>query len=121
MDSPAAGSLAGIRVIDLTRVLGGPYCTQMLGDHGAEVIKIEPPGGDETRAWGPPYRDEDGAASYYVGVNRNKQNIALDLAKPAGREVLWRLLETADVMVENFKTGTLERWGLSSLAWLKPR
>jgi formyl-CoA transferase len=111
MTTTSAGALAGIRVIDLTRVLGGPYCTQLLGDHGAEVIKVEPPGGDETRGWGPPYR-EDGAASYFVGVNRNKQNIALDLTKPAGREVLWRLLDGADVMVENFKTGTLERWGL---------
>jgi crotonobetainyl-CoA:carnitine CoA-transferase CaiB-like acyl-CoA transferase len=104
-------SLAGLRVIDLTRVLGGPYCTQMLGDHGAEVIKLEPPQGDETRGWGPPFR-EDGAASYYVGVNRNKQNIALDLTKPQGREVLLRLLEDADILVENFKTGTLEKWGL---------
>jgi crotonobetainyl-CoA:carnitine CoA-transferase CaiB-like acyl-CoA transferase len=104
-------SLAGLRVIDLTRVLGGPYCTQILGDHGAEVIKLEPPQGDETRGWGPPFR-EDGAASYYVGVNRNKQNIALDLTKPKGREVLLRLLEDADILVENFKTGTLEKWGL---------
>jgi crotonobetainyl-CoA:carnitine CoA-transferase CaiB-like acyl-CoA transferase len=112
MTTPPAGALAGIRVIDLTRVLGGPYCTQMLGDHGADVIKLEPPGGDETRSWGPPFRVEDGAASYFVGVNRNKQNIALDLTKPRGREVLLRLLADADVLVENFKTGTLERWGL---------
>ena len=108
----STGSLAGIRVIDLTRVLGGPYCTQMLGDHGAEVIKLEPPSGDETRGWGPPFREEDGAASYFVGVNRNKQNIALDLTKPKGREVLLQLLDGADVLVENFKAGTLERWGL---------
>ena len=108
----STGSLAGIRVIDLTRVLGGPYCTQMLGDHGAEVIKLEPPAGDETRSWGPPFRAEDGAASYFIGVNRNKQNIALDLTKPRGREVLLRLLEDADVLVENFKSGTLERWGI---------
>jgi crotonobetainyl-CoA:carnitine CoA-transferase CaiB-like acyl-CoA transferase len=112
MTLPSAGALAGIRVIDLTRVLGGPYCTQMLGDHGAEVIKLEPPGGDETRGWGPPNRDEDGAAAYFVGVNRNKQNIALDLTKPRGRDVLLRLLEDADVLVENFKAGTLERWGI---------
>jgi crotonobetainyl-CoA:carnitine CoA-transferase CaiB-like acyl-CoA transferase len=112
MTTPSAGALAGIRVIDLTRVLGGPYCTQMLGDHGAEVIKLEPPAGDETRGWGPPFRAEDGAASYFVGVNRNKQNIALDLTKPRGREVLLRLLEDADVLVENFKAGTLERWGI---------
>ena len=112
MTTPPAGALAGIRVIDLTRVLGGPYCTQMLGDHGAEVIKLEPPSGDETRGWGPPFREEDGAASYFVGVNRNKQNIALDLTKPKGREVLLQLLDGADVLVENFKAGTLERWGL---------
>jgi crotonobetainyl-CoA:carnitine CoA-transferase CaiB-like acyl-CoA transferase len=112
MTTPPAGALAGIRVIDLTRVLGGPYCTQMLGDHGADVIKLEPPTGDETRGWGPPFRDEDGTAAYFVGVNRNKQNIALDLAKPAGRAVLLRLLEDADVLVENFKAGTLERWGI---------
>src|SRR6202046_4217173 len=120
MTLPSAGALAGTRVIDLTRVLGGPYCTQMLGDHGAEVIKLEPPSGDETRGWGPPFRAEDGAASYFVGVNRNKQNIALDLTKPRGREVLLRLLEDADVLVENFKAGTLERWGIG-YATLKER
>lgn len=104
------GALNGIRVIDLSRVLGGPYCTQILGDHGAEVIKIEPPQGDETRDWGPPFRDD--AASYYVGVNRNKRALALDLARPAGRTVLLRLLEGADVLIHNFKSGTMERWGL---------
>jgi formyl-CoA transferase len=112
MTETAAGALAGLRVIDLTRVLGGPYCTQMLADHGAEVIKLEPPSGDETRSWGPPWRDEDGSAAYYVGVNRNKQNIALDLSQERGRFVLLRLLEDADILVENFKAGTLERWGL---------
>lgn len=105
-----AGALDGICVVDLTRVLGGPYCTQILGDHDADVIKVEPPQGDETRGWGPPF--QDGTASYYVGINRNKRGIALDLAKPQGREVLFRLLVGADVLVENFKTGTLERWGL---------
>jgi len=74
------GALAGIKVIDLTRVLGGPYCTQMLADHGAEVIKIEPPQGDETRTWGPPFQGD--AASYFIGVNRNKRGVALDLTKP---------------------------------------
>jgi crotonobetainyl-CoA:carnitine CoA-transferase CaiB-like acyl-CoA transferase len=107
---PSPGALAGIKVIDLSRVLGGPYCTQMLGDHGADVIKVEPPQGDETRQWGPPFRGD--AASYYIGINRNKRGIALDLAKPGGREVLFRLLATADVLIENFKTGTLERWGM---------
>jgi crotonobetainyl-CoA:carnitine CoA-transferase CaiB-like acyl-CoA transferase len=106
----SSGALAGLKVIDLSRVLGGPYCTQMLGDHGADVIKVEPPQGDETRGWGPPFQGD--AASYFIGVNRNKRGIALDLAKPDGRAVLFRLLETADVLVENFKTGTLERWGM---------
>ena len=104
------GALAGIRVIDLSRVLGGPYCGQILGDHGAEVLKIEPPQGDDTRAWGPPF--QDGVASYYLGLNRNKLGSRLDLTTPAGREVLLGLLEGADVLIENFKTGTLEKWGL---------
>jgi crotonobetainyl-CoA:carnitine CoA-transferase CaiB-like acyl-CoA transferase len=114
-----AGALAGLKVIDLSRVLGGPFCTQMLGDHGADVIKVEPPQGDETRGWGPPFLD--GTASYYIGANRNKRGIALDLTKPEGCEVLFRLLEGADVLVENFKTGTLERWGLGYDAVLKQR
>ncbi len=116
-DSGAA--LAGIKVIDLTRVLGGPLCTQMLGDHGAEVVKIEPPQGDETRGWGPPFRGE--TASYFIGVNRNKRAAAVDLSRPEGREILLRLLKTADVLVENFKTGTLERWGIGYDQFLKDR
>ncbi|HTW27984.1 MAG TPA: CaiB/BaiF CoA-transferase family protein [Acetobacteraceae bacterium] len=118
------GALAGLRVIDLTRVLGGPYCTMILADHGAEVIKIEPPQGDETRDWGPPFRAEDGArgdASYFLGVNRSKRGMALDLALPEGRSVLLRLLERADVLVENFKPGTMERWGLGYEEALAPR
>src|SRR5690349_21296097 len=83
----------------------------VLSDHGAEVIKLEPPQGDETREWGPPF-DEAGDASYYLGINRNKKGVGLDLSKPAGREVLLRLLEGADVLVENFKPGSMERWGL---------
>jgi formyl-CoA transferase len=118
-DNQSPGALAGIRVIDLTRVLGGPYCTQMLADHGADVIKIEPPGGDEVRDWGPPFRD--GTASYYVGVNRNKRPMALDLTKPRGREVLCKLLETADVLIENQKAGTMARWGLGYEETLKQR
>ncbi|MBP0494516.1 CaiB/BaiF CoA transferase family protein [Pararoseomonas indoligenes] len=106
----SAGALAGIRVIDLTRVLGGPYCTMILSDHGAEVIKIEPPQGDEVRAWGPPF--QDGIASYFLGVNRNKRSIALDLSKPEGREVLLRLLDGADVLIENYKPGSMEKWGI---------
>ena len=105
------GALDGLKVIDLSRVLGGPYCGQMLADHGAEVIKIEPPQGDETRLWGPPF-DAEGISAYFAGINRNKRKIALDLSKPAGRDVLLRLLGETDVLVENFKTGTMEKWGL---------
>jgi formyl-CoA transferase len=113
--APGAGALAGLKVIDLSRVLGGPYCTMILADHGAEVLKIEPPQGDETRQWGPPFAERaDGSrdASYYLGVNRNKRALSLDLAEPEGRAVLLRLLQDADVLVENFKTGTMEKWGL---------
>ena len=88
--SPLLGSLADVRVIDLTRVLGGPYCTQLLGDHGAEIIKIEPPGGDETRGWGPPFKD--GLSAYFSGVNRNK--IAWTLSdRSEGQQIVCRLLE----------------------------
>jgi crotonobetainyl-CoA:carnitine CoA-transferase CaiB-like acyl-CoA transferase len=104
------GALAGIRVVDLSRILGGPYCGQILGDHGADVLKIEPPQGDDTRAWGPPFKD--GVASYYLGLNRNKRLMRLDLATEADRAVLLGLLAEADVLVENFKTGTLEKWGI---------
>jgi crotonobetainyl-CoA:carnitine CoA-transferase CaiB-like acyl-CoA transferase len=106
----ATGALAGIRVIDLSRILGGPYCGQVLGDHGADVLKIEPPQGDDTRAWGPPFIA--GVASYYMGLNRNKTGMRLDLASEAGRGMLLGLLEGADVLIENFKTGTMEKWGL---------
>ena len=104
------GALAGLKVIDLTRVLGGPYCTMILSDHGAEVIKIEPPQGDEVRDWGPPFHDDD--ASYFIGINRNKRSIGLDIGKPQGRDVLMRLLDGADVLVENFKPGAMEKWSL---------
>ncbi|MDH3688132.1 MAG: CoA transferase [Gammaproteobacteria bacterium] len=105
-----ASALADITVIDLTRVLGGPYCTQIFGDHGANIIKVEPPQGDETRDWGPPFQDGD--ASYYTGVNRNKRSIGLDLSGDRGRDVLLRLLQGADVLIENYKPGTMEKWGL---------
>lgn len=105
------GALEGLKVIDLSRVLGGPYCGQMLADHGADVIKIEPPQGDETRTWGPPF-DAEGISAYFAGINRNKRTIALDLSKPEGREVLMKLLGTADVLIDNFKTGTMEKWGI---------
>ncbi|RED11396.1 CaiB/BaiF CoA transferase family protein [Pontivivens insulae] len=106
------GALDGVKVIDLTRVLGGPFCTQWLGDHGADVIKIEPPQGDETRHWGPPFEEQTGAASYFIGVNRNKRGMALDLRQQAGRDVLLRLLADADILIENFKPGGMEKWGL---------
>ena len=111
IEANSAGALAGIKVIDLARVLAGPYATMILSDHGAEVIKIEPPSGDETRGWGPPFDDAEDA-SYFLGVNRNKKLLALDLARPEGQAVLLRLLEGADVLTENFKTGTMEKWGL---------
>jgi formyl-CoA transferase len=113
------GALDGLRVIDLTRVLGGPYCTMILADHGADVIKIEPPQGDEVRDWGPPFLDRaDGSrdASYFLGVNRNKRALGLDIGTPDGRAVLLRLLAEADVLVENFKPGSMEKWGLGYAA-----
>ena len=113
-------ALAGLRVIDLSRVLAGPLCTQMLADHGADVIKVEPPSGDETRTLGPPFND-DGDAAYFTAVNRGKRGIALNLAAPQGRETLLRLLEGADVLVENFIPGTMQRWGLDFEDELKPR
>ena len=108
----SSGAMTGLRVIDLTRVLGGPYCTQILADHGADVIKVEPPAGDEVRDWGPPFHEED--AAYFVGINRNKRSIGLDLASEGGRAVLLKMLETADVLIENFKPGTLEKWGIGN-------
>src|SRR5258708_35421332 len=119
MTKANTGGEDGKKVIDLWGLPGGPYGTQMLGDHGAEVIKVEPPQGDETRSWGPPFQGD--AASYFIGVNRNKRGIVLDLSKPQGREVLFRLVETADVLVENFKTGTLEKWGIGYEDVLKTR
>lgn len=113
----APGALSSLKVIDASRVLGGPYAGQILADHGADVIKVEPPQGDETRGWGPPFLD--GTASYFLGLNRNKRGIALDMSQPAGLDLLLRLLQDADVFIENFKSGTLERWGLSSEALLE--
>jgi crotonobetainyl-CoA:carnitine CoA-transferase CaiB-like acyl-CoA transferase len=111
MTTPAnTGALAGIRVLDISRILGGPYCGQILGDHGADVLKVEPPQGDDTRTWGPPFRD--GVASYYHGLNRNKRTMTLDLGSDEGRAALLALVAEADVLIENFKTGTMERWGI---------
>ena len=108
--NPTHGALAGCRVVDLSRVLGGPFCTQILGDHGADVIKLEPPTGDETRQWGPPF--EAGIASYFIGVNRNKTGLSIDLAVHAGQDFVRSLLKDADILIENFKPGTLEKWGM---------
>jgi crotonobetainyl-CoA:carnitine CoA-transferase CaiB-like acyl-CoA transferase len=105
--------LSGIRVVDLTRILAGPYATMILGDMGADVIKVEnPDGGDDTRGWGPPWVPQAGGASaYYTAVNRNKRSVALDLKSDAGREVLWVLIERADVVASNFRPGVIERLG----------
>ncbi len=104
------GALDGIRVLDLTRALAGPYCTLMLGDHGADVIKVEMPGsGDETREWAPP--SVKGISAYYLSINRNKRSVTVDLKNPDGKRVLERLIEKCDVVVENFSPGTLARLG----------
>lgn len=120
--SPATphGALEGVRVVDLSRVLAGPLCTQMLADHGADVVKVEPPSGDETRTLGPPF-DDDGDAAYFTAVNRGKRGIALDLSKPEGRDALLALLDGADVLVENFIPGTMTRWGLGFEETLQQR
>ncbi|MBI5257438.1 MAG: CoA transferase [Burkholderiales bacterium] len=120
MDSALPGALAGLRVIDLSRVLAGPLCTQMLADQGADVIKVEPPAGDETRSLGPPF-NAAGDAAYFTAVNRGKRAIALDLAQPDGQATLLQLLQGADVLVENFLPGTMARWGLDFDTVLKPR
>ena len=112
--NPAAsvpGALDGVTVLDLTRVLSGPYCTMMLADMGARVIKIEQPGkGDDTRAWGPPF--QEGESSYFLSINRNKESVTLNLKHPDGRRILDALIARADVLVENFRPGTLDRMGL---------
>ncbi|MEV5384447.1 CoA transferase [Streptomyces sp. NPDC052721] len=106
----AGGALRGLTVLDLSRVLAGPYCAQMLGDHGARVIKVEPPEGDMTREWGPSGADR--ISAYYAGLNRNKEHISIDLGSTEGQELLLELAEGADVLVENFKAGTMDRWGI---------
>jgi glutaryl-CoA transferase len=111
------GPLAGIRVLDLTRILAGPLCTMMLGDMGADVIKVEPPEtGDDTRTWGPPFLASD--AVYFLGVNRNKRSLTLNMAVPAGQKILAGLIEKADVLIDNFKLGTLEKWSFTD-AWFE--
>jgi crotonobetainyl-CoA:carnitine CoA-transferase CaiB-like acyl-CoA transferase len=112
-----SGSLAGVTVIDFTRVLSGPYCTMVLADHGARVIKLEHPvRGDDTRHWGPPFLGEESA--YFLSVNRNKESVTLDFKQPEGQRVLEQLLERADVVVENFRPGTLDVLGFGAAAVL---
>src|SRR6516164_4061328 len=119
------GPLDGITVLDLTRVLSGPYCTMLLADMGARVIKVEQPHkGDDTRAWGPPFLypsaqqpraggpDEKGESAYFLSINRNKESVTLDFKHPEGRALLERLLARSDVLVENFRPGTLPKLGL---------
>jgi len=124
---PPRGPLAGLRVVDCSTVLAGPFCTMLLADLGADVVKVEPPEGDGTRGWGPPWvgREEDGTrtAAYYLAVNRNKRSLRLDLRTEAGRGVLGRLLERGDVLVENFRAGGLDRLGFddATLAVVNPR
>ncbi|MEO8408404.1 MAG: CaiB/BaiF CoA-transferase family protein [Oxalobacteraceae bacterium] len=121
--------LPDIKVLDLTRVLAGPWCTQLLADYGATVIKIEKPGvGDDTRHWGPPYaKDADGnltsEAAYYLSANRGKQSVTLDFAKPEGAALLRQLVAQADVLIENYKVGSLQKYGLdyASLQAINPR
>lgn len=104
------GALSGIRVLDLSRILAGPYCTMMLADLGADVIKVErPDGGDDTRKWGPPF--EQGESAFFLSVNRNKRSICLDLKTEAGKEVIQRLLPSTDVVIQNFRPGVAERLG----------
>src|SRR6185503_11495871 len=116
------GPLDGVRVLDLTRVVAGPYCSMFLGDLGAEVVKVEQPGaGDDTRGWGPPFAG--GESAYYLSINRNKQSLALDLKSPRAAEILRQLAKVADVIIENFRPGTMERLGLGEkeLRKLNPR
>ena len=116
------GPLKGIRVLDLSRVLAGPYCTMVLGDLGADVIKVERPGsGDDTRAWGPPWAG--GESAYYLSVNRNKRSVTLDIKQPEAQEIIRDLAAKSDIVVENYKLGTLEKLGIGyeQLSELNPR
>ncbi len=113
-----SGPLAGLRILDLSRILAGPTCTQLLGDYGADVIKVEKPGaGDDTRAWGPPYvqgpdGQDSGESAYYLSANRNKRSIAVDISQPEGAATIRKLAAKCDIFVENFKVGGLARYGL---------
>ncbi len=119
-----SGALAGIRVLDLSRVLAGPWATQTLGDLGAEIIKIERPGhGDDTREWGPPDFAAAGYSAYYASTNRNKRSVTVDIAQPAGQQLIAALAQRCDVLVENFKVGGAARFGLdcTTLGKLNPQ
>ena len=117
MSGEAQGPLAGIRVLDLTRILAGPLCAMMLGDMGADVIKVEPPdNGDDTRGWGPPFVGSE--AAYFLGINRNKRSLTLNMAVPAGPQILAGLIGKADGLIDNFRLGTLEKWGFTD-AWFE--
>jgi crotonobetainyl-CoA:carnitine CoA-transferase CaiB-like acyl-CoA transferase len=121
MSSSEAGKrlpLEGVTVLDFSRILAGPFCTMMLGDMGADILKIEPPKGDDCRHWGPPF--VDGESAYFLAVNRNKKSLCLDLKKEKGKDVLHRLLDTVDILIENFRPGTMDRLGLGYTA-LKER
>lgn len=119
-----SASLAGVRVLDLSRVLAGPWATQILGDFGADVIKVERPGaGDDTRSWGPPFiQDGEGDAAYYLAANRNKRSVTIDFAKPAGADLVRKLTPHCQIVVENFRPGGLRKYGLdyASLAAINP-
>lgn len=122
MNSDSARALEGLRIMDMSRILAGPYCTQILGDLGAQVTKIERPGdGDDTRSWGPPFFEDTSA--YFLSANRNKESLFLDFKNPADREQLVQLIRQADILVENFKTGDLARYQLDyeSLKEINPR
>jgi crotonobetainyl-CoA:carnitine CoA-transferase CaiB-like acyl-CoA transferase len=126
-ETSARGPLAGIRVVDLSTVLAGPYATMVLADLGADVVKVEPPDGDATRGWGPPWVGDSSAgtrtAAYYLAVNRNKRSVRLDLKADGGADVLRRLLAGADVLVENFRPGSLDRLGfdVATLESINPK
>ncbi len=115
LSSGPDGALNGIRVLDLSRVLAGPLATQMLADLGADVVKVEAPWGDDTRSWGPPFVDlgDEQAAAYYIACNRGKRSIAIDARSEKGRDEIERLIAAADIVVENFRVGTLARWNLA--------
>ncbi len=129
MTQASAGALAGLKVLDLSRVLAGPWCTQILADLGADVVKIERPGsGDDTRHWGPPFlKDADGndtdQATYYTACNRNKRSVTIDMAKPEGQALIRQMAASSDILVENFKVGGLKHYGLDyeSLKALNPK